>query len=132
MSAVVAEASATLGAQIDAIYALKLKKKQHEDEAVSLGKLIEAKEIILFAELEEQKIAGAKGKSASASIRESVVPQVEDWDEFYKYIHRNKAYELFERRVHAGAWREHAERRREKTVPGTVPYTKRKVQITKA
>lgn len=120
---------APLGFQIDEIWALREKVREHEDKIKDLKAVITGREYELLLSMEKQGVASIKGKIASASISESVVPQVEDWTALYAFIRRNNAFELLERRCAAGAFREHAERRRDHTVPGVVPFTKRKVSI---
>lgn len=119
----------SLGARIDEIYALKQQKRELEERAEEMGRRISAAETDLLEVMEESGTQKATGLRASASITESVVPQVEDWDEFYKFIRRNNAFELLQRRPAVEAWREHAAARREQTVPGTVPYIKRQVSV---
>ncbi len=122
-------ANYTLGAQIDALFDLRERKRAADEVVDEIKALIEAKEFQLQAEMEQQGVARASGRKASVGISESVVPQVEDWDEFYKYIRRNGAFELLERRPAAAAFREHAQNRRDHTVPGVVPFLKRKLSL---
>lgn len=119
----------TLGEQIDAIYDLKQEKKALEEQAEQIQRVIDAKELLLLDELDKQNTVKATGRRASVSVGETIVPQVEDWDTFYAFIKRHNAFELLQRRPSVEAWREHALNRRDKTVPGTVPFTKRKVSI---
>jgi hypothetical protein len=119
-----------LGPQIDALFDLREKKREHEAAAREIEEIIEAKSIVIMAELNAQGLDKATGHKARIGISVSVVPQVEDWDKFYAFIRRNNAFELLERRPSAGAFREHAAARRDKTVPGAVPYVKRKLSLT--
>jgi len=118
-----------IGPQIDALFHLREKKREAEAAVSEIEGMISAKEQILQATMEAQGLDRAAGKFASAGITESVVPQVEDWVALYAFIRRNNAFELLERRCSAGAYREHAEQRRDHTVPGVVPFTKRKLSI---
>ena len=120
---------APLGLQIDQVWALREKVREHEDKIKELKAVITGREYELLLSMEKQGLTSVKGNLAAANISESVVPQVEDWTALYAFIRRNNAFELLERRCAAGAFREHAERRRDHTVPGVVPYTKRKVSI---
>lgn len=124
-------ASSTIGAQIDALFDLREKKRALEAQVSELDALIGAKELTIAAELEAQGLDRAAGRRASVGFTESVVPQIEDWDAYYAFIRRHNAFELLERRPAAAAFREHAERRRDKTVPGAVPFTKRKLSLRK-
>jgi hypothetical protein len=68
------------------------------------------------------------GKSATVSASESVVPQVTDWEAFYKFIHRMKWYHLLERRPSVTGCRELFETKG--AIPGVMPFTKRKLTFT--
>jgi hypothetical protein len=124
-----AERIIPIGEQIDEIYTLKQEKKALEEQAEKWQRIIDAKEEILLAALDGQGTLKATGHCATASVGESVVPQTENWEVLWAYIRRNNAFELLQRRVSIEAWREHALSRRDKTVPGTIPFTKRKVSI---
>jgi hypothetical protein len=119
-----------IGKQIDDVFDLRETKRLLEAKAQEVAVIILAKEILIMAELEAQGLLRAAGKKARVQIVESVVPQVEDWDTFYAFIRRNNAFELLERRPAAAAFREHAANRRNKTVPGVVPFVKRKLSLT--
>lgn len=126
----VAPPALSLGSMIDALFDLRAKKWELEERAAEIGKIMEGKEAEIMAALETQGLDKATGRKARVGVNESVVPQMENWDEYWAYIRRHNAFELLERRPAAAAWREHAARRRDKTVPGTVPYTKRKLSLT--
>ena len=70
----------------------------------------------------------ARNKVATATISERVMPQIEDWDKYYAFIHRYKKYYLLERRPAATAFREELESR-SKPIPGANSYVKRTVGI---
>ncbi len=61
---------------------------------------------------------------ATASLRETVVASVVDWEQFYRYIHRYKNYQLLQKRVSDGVYREIMETRKNKDIPGTKAFTK--------
>ena len=101
-----------------------------EAKAEEIGTLMEAKSQILMQELHAQGLSKATGLKARIGVAESIVPQVEDWDRFYAFIRKNNAFELLERRPAAAAYRERAGSRKDKTVPGVVPFVKRKLSLT--
>lgn len=79
--------------------------------------------------LDEQKLDSGRGGKATASIIQSEVPKLEDWDKFITYVRRSGNFQLFERRVSVNAWREVCAKT--KRVPsGTVPFVKRKLSLT--
>lgn len=69
----------------------------------------------------------ARGKLASASITEQIVPIVEDWAAVHEYIMENNALYLLHRRLSAGPWKELLDMG--DTVPGVEPFTKRDVSL---
>lgn len=113
------------------MFDLRERKRGLEAQIQEIEALIAAKELTVSAELEALGLDRAVGRKASAGFQYSVVPQITDWDAYYAFIRRHNAFELLERRPAAAAFREHAERRRDKTVPGAVPFTKRKLSLTR-
>ena len=71
----------------------------------------------------------SRSSVATATITEVVVPQVTDWDAFWKFIFRNKASYLVERRAASVAFRETLEQRKGRAIPGVSSFTKRTVGI---
>jgi hypothetical protein len=82
---------------------------------------------LLMEAMDKEGVTKSTGGAATASISTSIVPQVEDWDEFYKYIHKHKFYHLLERRPSAAGCREIMEEK--KKLPGVVPFVKRKINL---
>lgn len=80
--------------------------------------------------MEEQGVEKTSDKFATFSIRRSEVPTVTDWDKFYQFIARRKAYFLLQRRVSVEAWREMRESLQKKDVPGTEVFEKIDLGIT--
>ncbi len=119
----------SIGVQIDALWDLREKKRELEERLKDLHVLIEQKEGDLFDKMDEQGTSKGAGRKASVSLTTSIVPQMIEWDDYWKYIRRNNAFELLERRPAVAAWREHAAKRKDGTVPGTVPFEKRKLSL---
>lgn len=92
--------------------------KKHKEEYDRL-----AQQMIELMQEDGITMTGDK-EVATASIRKTVVAQVTDWEKFYRYISRNKAYFLLQKRVSDVAYREILEDRRNKNIPGTEPFTK--------
>jgi len=61
---------------------------------------------------------------ATASIKETKIAKVTDWEQFYRYIHRNKNYSLLQKRVSDVAYRELMEGRKNRNIPGSEIFTK--------
>ncbi len=78
----------------------------------------------LIAMMKDDDTESTGNDAATASIRKTVVAQVTDWEKFYRYIHKNKAFYLIQKRVSDAAWRETLEGRKNRPIPGTEPFTK--------
>lgn len=68
--------------------------------------------------------------SHSIRVTSSEVPNVVDWDEYYRYIRENDALHLLERRPATVAWRDEKEFLGGGDVPGTTPFVKIGLSIT--
>lgn len=122
----------SVGVQIDALFDLREELRALEARKKQINALIEERKQILLVALDANgDLQGARGRRASASIKESVVPTMEDWIRLTAFIRRFDKFELLEKRVSAPAFRELAAQRRDKTVPGLVPFTKRDISLVK-
>lgn len=117
----------TLGSAIDALWALREKKRKLETQVKEIEAAIADSETQVMELMDKEGVEKTTGKKASVSITSSVVPQVEDWDAFYAYIHRNKYYHLLERRPSVTGCRELFETKGK--LPGVLPFTKRKLNL---
>lgn len=86
-------------------------------------------ELELIIRLDEQGMEKASTKHGTASINETILPQVVDWDEFYGYIKEQDAFHMLQRRPTAAAFRELHESG--EVVPGVEPYTQRAIGLRK-
>jgi hypothetical protein len=120
-----------IGKLIDDHYRTR-ERRLTAEKAIEELKKIEAElaEMIMNA-LDDAGLSKATGGLATAAVVEGLVASVEDWDEFYKYIQRNKAYHLLERRVANDAYREELDNRKGINLPGVVPFIRRKISLTK-
>lgn len=122
----------TLGTQIDDLFHLRERKRELEAEVKRINVEMDEKEQILMMALDSSGgLSGARGGLASVALQERVVPQTEDWLTFTQFVRRTNKFELLEKRVSAPAFRELAAQRRDKTVPGLVPFTKRSILLTR-
>lgn len=127
--AVVASYDVPLGEDIDRLLKLKRGAEAADEAAKEKWKVYDEFEARLFERMNAEHTELSAGRKARAKINSTVVAKVENWDEFYNYIHRNKAYHLLQRRVSDGAYRE-ALAQRKNGVPGVAPFTKRTLTIT--
>lgn len=117
----------TIGSKIDEIYNLREKKRELEKQIANIEKEFHLIEIDLMDQMDKECVDKSSGKLASVSIIESIKPNVVDWEVFYKYIYRHKAFFLLERRPSVTACREAFETKGK--LPGVVPFTKRVINL---
>lgn len=118
-----------IGEEIDQLWKLREEIRELEDEVKEKKAVLDAKSEAMLGRLREEGMDLARGTRATVSVKETVVPQVENWDEYYRFIRRNNAFYLLERRAAAAPFRELLESRKGKPVPGVVPFTKRTLNL---
>ena len=89
----------TMGACADKIYELRQKRL----DAQKVVDAIQAEESALrehiIQTLPKSETTGVAGKLARVTVVTKSIPQVKDWDAFYKYVAKNKAFDLMQRRL---------------------------------
>ena len=117
----------TIGVKIDKLHALREDKRLLEAQVKKLEEEAAALELELISQMDKEKVSKSSSSRATVSITDSVKPNVENWDDFYKYIHKNKYYHLLERRPAVLACREILDSKGK--IPGIVPYKMRKLNL---
>jgi hypothetical protein len=81
-----------------------IKLLQEKEKGMKAKKYeLEAK---IISTLKEQGIDRVGNESCTLSIKQEIVPTVEDWDAVYKHLLDTKQFELIQRRMSAVAFRE--------------------------
>lgn len=117
----------TIGKHIDKMFKLREKIREHEVAIKDLNIEKTALEVLLMEQMDREGITKSSGNRASVTVSESIKPSIENWDEFYKYIHKTKMYHLLERRPSVTGCRELFEKRGK--IPGVVPYKNRQITM---
>tara|TARA_X000001036_G_C20690270_1_gene809149 strand:+ start:5171 stop:5572 length:402 start_codon:yes stop_codon:yes gene_type:complete len=114
---------------IDELISDKAKVKKKMDVHNSHLKDLRAEESeidsMLLTKMETEGIERTANHVASVSVREEVVPNVENWDEVYPYIVENELWSLLHRRISSTSFREIIELGEQ--VPGITTRTLRKI-----
>jgi len=114
-----------LGSSVDKIHLLREEVRGYEAKAKEARKEKEDLEIKFLVTMLDQKIEKVTGKLATVTISRLEVPQVDDWLKTERFILRNKALYLYERRISGKAFRELiAERGPKKPIPGIKVFEK--------
>jgi hypothetical protein len=123
--------SELLGAKIDKLAAYKAKKAEIELSLKEVDHMIDAIEDDIRDTLDAAGTMESKSSSGhKVEVVESTVPHVEDWDQFYEFIHQNKYYHMLQKRPSTTGYRELITMG--KQVPGVLPFTTRKIKFTGA
>jgi hypothetical protein len=122
--------SENLSSLIDSLCLLKGQKKSLEEHIKTVEKAISVKEAEIMAAMDADGVIESKNLVGKVKIGESIVPHVENWDQFYDFIYNNKFFHLLERRPAVLAYRELLTLGR--NVPGVLPFTKRKLTFTES
>lgn len=119
----------TMGACADRLYELRQKRLEEQKKV----DLIEAEEKALkehiIQNLPKSEASGVAGKVARVTVVTKEVPQVDDWDSFYKYVKRTGAFDLMQRRLTEAAVKERWEAGEE--IPGVKHFQVVTVSINK-
>lgn len=118
---------ATVGALIDQLWATREVKRDIESQLKEVETRIAELNAQLMERMEQEGLDKASGTKATISVSTNTVAAVEDWDEFWKYILKNKYTHLLQRRVSDPAYRELLEAG--KKVPGVQPFVKRSLNV---
>lgn len=119
--------SRTIGELVDNMHEIRERKKAAEEVVKGIAAELDQAEQELLKAADDQQTTAGKGKLASFSVSENVVPQVTDWDKFYKFIAKNKWFHLLERRPSVTGCRELFDTKG--AIPGVEKFTKRRVNL---
>jgi hypothetical protein len=88
-----------IGELIDDLQTKRLALQTHLANEKRLRDDYNAAERAVMAALNEAGLTSSRAKTASVSVTESQVANVENWDAFYGYLLENEALYLLQRRV---------------------------------
>lgn len=117
------------GAVADLLYTTRQERLDLSKAVAALEDYEKALKQHLIDNLSKNESTGAAGKVARAQIVVEPVPQVQDWDEFYKHIKKTGSFELLNRALNRTAARERIDNG--KTIPGVGTFDAVKVSVTK-
>ncbi len=119
----------TIGACIDQLY--KMQKARHviEKQADDAKKKESTLEAYILETFAKSELDGARGKTATAGITQATVATVKDWDKLYKYVKKNDAWDLLQKRVSSTAYRARLDEKI--SVPGVEPFLTTKLSLKK-
>lgn len=118
-----------LGACADRLYELRQKRLDMQKEVDKVAAEESALKEHIINTLPKSEASGVAGKLARVTVITKVVPQVKDWDAFYKYVKKTGQFDLMQRRITDGAIKERWEAGKE--IPGVEHFNAISVSINK-
>lgn len=109
---------------------LRTQLKVVTDEEKRLKALLEGNEFAIIEQLDAQGVTRSGIGPNSMSISETLVGNVQDWDQVHAYIRDNDAFHLLQRRLANAAYGEILALGDE--LPGVEPFTKRSLNFRKS
>ena len=79
----------------------------------------------------KDKIQGHETALSKAVLKSVTAFNIRDWPKLTAYVHKNRAYEIFQRRLNKAAILEHLEARKNRPVPGVKQFKKVTLSVTK-
>lgn len=104
----------------------KRRIRERETELTDKWKSLEME---LLVRLDEQGMLKASTGEGTASITETVLPNVSDWEAVYEHIQKTGDFYLLQKRPAAAAFREITTSG--EVIPGMDVYTKRSISLRK-
>jgi hypothetical protein len=121
----------TIGEKIDKLHQLREAKRVLTKQIEELEAEFDGMKESVLVDLDGQHLDQGRGKLASCTVKIITVPNVQDWDKVFAYVHKTKHFHLFERRVSSSAFQELLELNGEKKMldAGIAPFKKKNLNL---
>jgi hypothetical protein len=120
----------SIGASIDLLYTLRATRIEKERAIEEEKKVETALKEHIMANFADTDLDGAKGKVATASIKESEQANITDWEKYVGWAVKKKDFSLIQKRVGITALREHWDNN--EIIPGVEKVIVKELSLTKA
>lgn len=117
----------TTGKIIDEMLVLRDKRYALDKESKGLKADYDALESILLSRMRNQDTQQSRSSTATATISETIVPTIKDWDSFMNYVKETDAFHLIQKRPSSTAYRELVQQG--EVIPGLEPFTETKINL---
>lgn len=118
-----------LGACADKLFELRAKRLAMQKEVDAVEAEEKAYKEHIINTLPKSEASGVAGKLARVTVVTKEVPQVKDWDAFYKFVKKTGQFDLLQRRLTDAAIKERWEHGKE--IPGVEHFNAVSVSINK-
>ncbi len=127
-----------LGTLIDRLYKAQQHIAEASREVARAERVVQQRkhkaagiETEIRARFKKDTLEGSEGKLARVSLKKVVGPQLKDWDKLAAFVIKNKAPELFQRRISKQAWLDWLDDRKQRPIPGISKYEEIRLSVTK-
>lgn len=117
----------TLGKLIDLMLEIRTQRSELSKQDKALKEQFDALELSVIQKLRDQDTLQGRSSSATATISETVIATIEDWNAFESYIKENDALYLLGKSPSNAAYRELLQQGEE--IPGLKPFTKTSISL---
>lgn len=118
-----------IGEAVDLYYTTRLARLAAEKVAADIDADEKLLREHLINTIPKSAASGIAGRLARATIVPKIVPTVEDWDAFHKYVIKTKDFSLLQKRLGEAAIRERWDAG--KKVPGVIAFNAVTVSLNK-
>lgn len=118
-----------LGACADKLFELRNKRLEMQKAVDAVAAEESALKNHIIENLPKSEASGVAGKLARVTVVTKQIPQVKDWDAFYKYVKKTGSFDLMQKRLTDAAIKERWEAGKE--VPGVEHFNAVSVSINK-
>lgn len=118
-----------IGAEIDALWALREKKRALDEQVKVIETQINEASEALMVRMEQDGTDKVTGKMATVSISDVMVGNCTDWDMLNAFIKKTGNFQLYQHRLSDPAVRELFEQKG--NIPGVELFKKRKLNLRK-
>lgn len=118
-----------MGACADKLFELRNKRLAMQKEADAVAAEETALKNHIIKNLPKSEASGVAGKLARVTVVTKEIPQVKDWDAFYKYVKKTSSFDLMQKRITDSAIKERWEDGKE--IPGVEHFNVVSVSINK-
>jgi hypothetical protein len=119
----------TLGEVLDEMVQIREQRRDLDAQDKKLKLEYDELEEKALAMMHKQGLDRASGNMATGSVSETEIPSVVDWTKALRWIKREHAFQLFERRIAKGAWVEALEMRKGRPIPGIETIVKTRLNL---
>lgn len=119
----------SMGLCADKLYTIRQERLAQQKIVDALEAEEKALKEHIINTLPKSETSGVAGKVARVTITSKNVPQVKDWDAFYKYVKKTGEFELMQKRLSDAAINERWEQG--KKVPGVEAFNVTSVSLNK-